>query len=59
MADTAIQQNSSMNPMLWSTYLYREAMKRLYFGKYVGAGPDAIIQKKTDLKTKKGDRVHF
>ncbi len=59
MADTAIRHDSTMNPMIWSATLYREAMKRLYFGKYVGTSPDSIIQKKVDLKTKKGDKIHF
>jgi len=59
MADTAFRSDSNLTVIKWSAALYREAMKNLYFGKLVGTGSNAIIERKTDLTKDVGDQIRF
>lgn len=41
----------------WSKQLWKEAQIDNFFGRFTAEGPNAIIEKKTDLKKEKGDKI--
>jgi N4-gp56 family major capsid protein len=41
----------------WAKDLWKAAQKDLYFQKFMGTGPDSIIQRKDELKKEAGDRI--
>lgn len=41
----------------WAKDTWKEAERQNYFSKFIGTGPNAIIQKKEDLRKEKGDQI--
>lgn len=41
----------------WAKDLWTAAQNELYFSKFIGETPESIIQKKTELKKEKGDKI--
>jgi N4-gp56 family major capsid protein len=59
MADTAIRSDNALTVQKWSAALFKEAMKNVFFGRFVGKSEDSIIQTKTDLTKEEGDKITF
>ncbi|MDR3560481.1 MAG: N4-gp56 family major capsid protein [Negativicutes bacterium] len=59
MALTAIRVNTDLIQKGWAKDLWYSTLKELYFAKFIGESADNIIQKKTDLKKEKGDRIYI
>ena len=59
MADTAIRSDNLLTVQKWSAALFKEAMKNVFFGRFVGKSEDSIIQTKTDLTKEEGDKITF
>lgn len=59
MAETAFATGDNLTQKLWSAKLFKESIKEIFFNKFTGASDSSIIQTKTDLTTKKGDRIRF
>jgi len=57
MPGTAFATGDALTAKVWSAMLFKEASKEIYFRKMAGEGADNIIQTKTDLTKKKGDRI--
>jgi N4-gp56 family major capsid protein len=57
MAATDYGVNSPEAVKLWSKALAREALKKTYVGRFIGQGPDSLLQEKTETKKDAGDRV--
>ena len=57
MATTTYALNSNETVKLWSRKLYREALKRTWFGKFIGEGTDSMVQRLDDTSKGPGDRV--
>jgi hypothetical protein len=57
--------NTTSNPlfraMIWAKELYREALTENWFAKkgLMGKGENSIVQSKSDLSNKKGERVRI
>lgn len=54
-ADTTI--TDALTKKAWSKQLWKEAQAENYFARFTGVGPNFIIEKKTDLKKEKGDKI--
>jgi N4-gp56 family major capsid protein len=59
MAVTAFGTNDAQTVKLWSTLTLREALKATTFGKIMGSGSSAILQKLTDLEKSAGDQIKY
>jgi len=59
MADTAFARGIALNVQKWSAYLFRSALKMIFFGKFLGSEETSIIQTKDDLLKERGDKVTF
>jgi len=59
MAETAFATGDSLTQKLWSAKLFKDAMKEVFFKKFISSGDSNIIQTKTDLVKKKGDKITF
>jgi N4-gp56 family major capsid protein len=57
MATTNFGVNSPQAVKLWSRKLFREALKRTWFYKFMGKGSDSLIQIAEDTSKGPGDRV--
>lgn len=51
--------NNALAVKHWSAQIYQQALADLYFTKYIGKGPDSLIQEKFDLTKEKGDSMTF
>lgn len=59
MAITGITTSSEVKKKLWEEKLFRETLISGYFDKFMGTGPESIIQVKTNLEKSKGDEITF
>ena len=59
MASTSYGVNDSLSNKLWAKKLSAEALKETYFGKFMGASSDNMIQIKNETSTNAGDTVTF
>jgi N4-gp56 family major capsid protein len=59
MAVTEFGSTSAQTVQIWSKLMMREAIYKTYFRKFMGKGPDAIIQMLTDLEKNRGDRISY
>jgi N4-gp56 family major capsid protein len=59
MSTTTYGVNDSLSNKLWAKKLSAEALKETYFGKFMGAGSDNMIQLKNETSTNAGDAVTF
>ena len=59
MAATSFATGNALTAKLWSTKVFRAAVKDLWFSKWIAESSDSIIHMNTDLTAKKGDRVTF
>lgn len=59
MALTAIATNSAVKKQAYEEKLFRETLVDQYFNKFMGEGPNNIIQVKTALEKVKGDSLRF
>lgn len=59
MAKTGFTTNSAETKKLWEEKLFRDSVKQSYFSRFMGSGPDAVMQVKTDLEKERGDRIRF
>lgn len=57
MADTTFTANLLVSR--WGRELYREAEKEIYFKRFMGKGPNNIIEEKNELSGVEGDDVTF
>jgi len=57
MADTVYGVNANEAVKLWSAKLAREALKKTYVKRFMGAGSDSLIQIKNETNKGPGDRV--
>jgi len=57
MANTAFATGDALTKKVWSAKLFKEAMREMFFTKFMGESSDSVIQVKTDLKKEKGDRI--
>lgn len=55
MATTTVP--TALVQQAWAKDLWKSVEKNLYWNKFTGTGPDAIIQKKTDLNKQAGDKI--
>jgi len=59
MADTAFRSDDNLTKEVWSAALFRDALKKMWFGKFVGETASNIIQVKNELTKSKGDKITF
>ena len=60
MATTGVSiWGSSQKQAAWSKQIIYEAVKESNVGKFIGDGPNSIIQRKHDIQKNKGDRIYF
>lgn len=52
---------SALQAEVWASKLYKDIEKEMFFSAngFIGTGPEAIIQKNTELSKKAGDTIHF
>ena len=59
MAATTYGVGDALTVNLWSKDLEAEALKKTYFGKFIGTSSDSLIQRKTETSKSAGDKVTF
>lgn len=60
MAKTGMATGNALAKKVFEEKLHRDAVKETYFGpRFMGTGPDAVIQVKTQLEKSKGDKITF
>lgn len=59
MAKTSITSAGDNAVRLWNEQLFRDTVKESYFAKFQGKTADSLVQLKSDLDGKQGDRVTF
>lgn len=59
MAETRFASGAALAAQIWSAKLFREALKDLWFAKWIGESADSIVQMNQDLTKKKGEIVTF
>ena len=59
MADTSYGVNDTLAVKLWSKELEVEALKKTYFGKFIGSSSGSLIQKRSETKKSAGDKINF
>lgn len=59
MAKFALDTNDALVKKAWDEKLYRDTIKDPYFSKFMGTGSDSLIQVKSQLDGKQGDRITF
>lgn len=59
MSTTSFNTNSALAVKLWARKTFSDAVKTTLYGKLVGTGDTAIIQRKDELSKGEGDRVRF
>lgn len=57
MADTNYGVNHPLAQKLWAKTLFHDAIGATYVGKFMGEGPNNILQIKTETKKDAGDRI--
>jgi len=56
-SNTAFATGDALTKKVWSAKLFKEAMRDMFFTKFMGENADSIIQVKNDLKKEKGDKI--
>lgn len=59
MAATVYGVNDALTVKNWAKELEVEALKKTYFGKFVGTSANSLIHRKTETEKNKGDKVTF
>lgn len=59
MAATTYGVNDALAVKKWAKELEVEALKKTYFGKFIGTSANSLIHKKTELKKNGGDKITF
>lgn len=59
MAATTYGVNDALTVKKWAKELEVEALKKTYFGKFIGTSANSLIHKKTELKKGAGDKITF
>lgn len=59
MAATTYGVNDALTVKNWAKELEVEALKKTYFGKFVGTSANSLIHRKTETEKNKGDKVTF
>ena len=59
MADTSVATGDAETAEQWARDLIMEAMKEAYWPRFMGKGPNNIIQVKTELEKSPGDKITF
>lgn len=59
MAKTQIETGDALTKKVWEEKLFRDAVKESYFSRFMGEGPDNIVQTKTQLEKEQGDKITF
>ena len=60
MATTPFLHAAAQTVQIWSALLMKQAKKQTYFGRFMGASEDSMIQKIVDLeKGEKGDTIRY
>lgn len=59
MSSTTFTSQSALAVKLWARKSYSDAVKTTLFGKLIGDGDTAIIQRKDELNKNEGDRIRF
>ena len=57
MANTTFAKTNALTQKIWSAKLLREALKDIYLSRLMGQSDNSVIQVKTDLTKKKGDKI--
>jgi len=57
MAETGFRSDSAQTIKIYSELIFKQAMKKMFFDKFVGDGEDYMIQRVKDLETKQGDKI--
>ncbi len=59
MAVTAFGTNDAQTVKIWSSLTLREALKATMFGKLMGTGKSAVIQRLVELEKSAGDQIKY
>jgi N4-gp56 family major capsid protein len=59
MAKTSVATDNALTQKLWDEQLFRDTKKESYFDRFMAKGPNSIVQVKTALEKKKGDKITF
>ena len=59
MADTAFRQDDNLTNIQWAAALFRDALQKTFFGKFVGSTSSSLVHTKTDLTKDVGDQIRF
>jgi N4-gp56 family major capsid protein len=58
MAKTGVSTTDNLRVQIWEEELYRDGREGSYFNQFMG-GSEALVQEKTDLEKKRGDKETF
>ena len=59
MATTSFPTNHPLAVKLWSKKLFVDALKATWFDKFMGEGPNSLVQVKTELNKSAGDKITY
>lgn len=59
MAATTYGVGDALTGNLWAKDLEAEALKKTYFGKFIGSSADSLIHRKTETSKSAGDKITF
>jgi N4-gp56 family major capsid protein len=59
MAKTTFATGDALTKKLWEAKLFKDALKQIWWGKFMGEGSDTAVQTKNDLTKSKGDKITF
>ncbi|HDP36489.1 MAG TPA: N4-gp56 family major capsid protein [Candidatus Atribacteria bacterium] len=59
MAQTQFAKDSALAAKIWAAKLFKEALRNIFFSRFMGESADNIVQVKTDLTKTHGDKITF
>lgn len=59
MAKTSFSTSDALTKKVWEEELFRDVLKEVYFGRFMGEGNKSLVQVKTELEKSKGDKITF
>lgn len=59
MAKTTFSTSDALTKKVWEEKLFRDMVKESYFSRFMGSGPNSLVQTKTQLEKSQGDKVTF
>ena len=59
MSKTSVSTSDALRVQIWEEELYRDIREEPYFARFMGKDSNAMVQEKTELEKRKGDKITF